>query len=518
MLKSRYIINIYRYLRDINLKFQVIIPTVKESFRQLVRNPYFWLVLIAFSIRLATLGLYPLIDTTEARYIEMARKMIETGNWIMPQFDYGVPFWGKPPLSIWFNSVIFKIFGINEFSARLPSVIIGFLITALVFCLAKSQRGKTVAWIAVTLLITNPMFFILSGAVIMDPMMALGTTLSMVSFWQAIKVGGQYWGYLFFIGIAIGLMSKGPIAAILTIMPIFMWLSISGNWKHIWQSIPLVKGTMLCLILTLPWYLLAEYETPGFLNYFIIGEHWVRFTQTGWVSLYGTSHAYYLGAIWEEWLKAAFPLSLILVVTLLTLIFRKRYASISILKEEWLLYLILWVISPILFFTFSRNILPTYLLPGLPAAAILVAGLWQKRPFAVKEGKEKNRKSIAVISMAWGGVFPLLFLALVIFYIPNVSDMKTEKFLIEKYRNIDLTGQARLVYLYERPYSAEFYSAGKAELITDTTEILKAANQSNPIYIAVKEKGALKMLMRCANKIGKYGRYTLFKLNQQYCK
>ena len=148
MLKSRYIINIYRYLRDINLKFQVIIPTVKESFRQLVRNPYFWLVLIAFSIRLATLGLYPLIDTTEARYIEMARKMIETGNWIMPQFDYGVPFWGKPPLSIWFNSVIFKIFGINEFSARLPSVIIGFLITVLVFCLAKSQRGKTVAWIA----------------------------------------------------------------------------------------------------------------------------------------------------------------------------------------------------------------------------------------------------------------------------------------------------------------------------------------------------------------------------------
>jgi len=59
--------------------------------------------LIVF-VRLATLGFYPLMDSTESRYGEIARKMLETGDWIMPQADYGVPFWGKPPLSMWLSA------------------------------------------------------------------------------------------------------------------------------------------------------------------------------------------------------------------------------------------------------------------------------------------------------------------------------------------------------------------------------------------------------------------------------
>ena len=72
-------------------------------------------------IRLLFLGTYPLADTTEARYGEMGRLMVETGNWITPQFEKGIPFWGKPPLSFWLTAVSFKMFGIHEFSARLPS-------------------------------------------------------------------------------------------------------------------------------------------------------------------------------------------------------------------------------------------------------------------------------------------------------------------------------------------------------------------------------------------------------------
>ena len=58
-----------------------------------------WFVVAVVALRMLTLGAYPLMDTTESRYAEIARKMLETGDWLTPQFDYGVPFWGKPPLS-----------------------------------------------------------------------------------------------------------------------------------------------------------------------------------------------------------------------------------------------------------------------------------------------------------------------------------------------------------------------------------------------------------------------------------
>ena len=60
---------------------------------------------IVVALRLLTLGLYPLTDPTEARYAEMARKMLDTGNWLTPMFDVGVPFWGKPPLAFWMSAL-----------------------------------------------------------------------------------------------------------------------------------------------------------------------------------------------------------------------------------------------------------------------------------------------------------------------------------------------------------------------------------------------------------------------------
>ena len=76
------------------------------------------LLAVVLLIRLITLSLYPLIDPTESRYAEMARKMLETGNWVTPQIGYGVPFWGKPPLAVWLNAINLGLFGINELADK----------------------------------------------------------------------------------------------------------------------------------------------------------------------------------------------------------------------------------------------------------------------------------------------------------------------------------------------------------------------------------------------------------------
>ena len=91
----------------------------------LSRKTLFWTLTAVLSIRLLSLSSYPLMDTTEARYGEMARLMFETGNWITPQFDYGVPFWGKPPLFTWMSAAGVTLFGINEFALRFPHWLAG---------------------------------------------------------------------------------------------------------------------------------------------------------------------------------------------------------------------------------------------------------------------------------------------------------------------------------------------------------------------------------------------------------
>jgi 4-amino-4-deoxy-L-arabinose transferase-like glycosyltransferase len=118
-------------------------------------------------IRICSLGLYPLMDTTEARYGEMARIMAESNDWITPMFDYGVPFWGKPPMFTWLSGLGFEVFGVNEFAARLPHLLVGCLTLWVVWIFARShltassglathlsrneQSGQRLAWLAVAI-------------------------------------------------------------------------------------------------------------------------------------------------------------------------------------------------------------------------------------------------------------------------------------------------------------------------------------------------------------------------------
>ena len=201
-------------------------PSAPPSKRRSSDNKSLWIVLaVAAAARLTTLGLYPLMDTTEARYAEIARKMVELGDWITPWFDYGEPFWGKPPLSFWMTAASFKVLGVSAFAARLPHWICGGLVAWAVWSwLARRSRREAIY--ALALLTGSVQFFVAAGAVMTDMALALGTTLAMRGFWLALhgapaeRLREQY---LFFLGIAIGLLAKGPITAVLVGIPIAIW-------------------------------------------------------------------------------------------------------------------------------------------------------------------------------------------------------------------------------------------------------------------------------------------------------
>lgn len=227
---------------------------------------WLWWTLGAVALlRLLTLGLYPLTDTTEARYAEVARKMAELGNWVTPLYDYGVPFWAKPPLTTWLSAISIQLFGGNEFAARLPYFLLAVLIAWLLWAWVRRSSDRQ-AQLAVAIMSGTLLYVIASAAVMTDLGLLLGTTLAMRGFWAAFEPREssrpkEVW--LLFIGIGIGLLAKGPIAVVLSGLPIGLWMLVTGNIKTSWQRLPWVKGSLLTLVIAAPWYLMAEIRTPA---------------------------------------------------------------------------------------------------------------------------------------------------------------------------------------------------------------------------------------------------------------
>ena len=169
--------------------------------------------------------LLPLMDKTEARYAEIARIMVETNNWILLQIDYNIPFWAKPPLSTWLTAISIKAFGLHEFYIRLP-----YLITTMIIILFISKYDKIenkIFLLTPLILLLMPEFYLHAGVVSTDTILNFSIILVMLSFWEAVgKESRSEWWYGLFIGIGLGLLSKGPIILILTIPPILIWLLI----------------------------------------------------------------------------------------------------------------------------------------------------------------------------------------------------------------------------------------------------------------------------------------------------
>lgn len=416
------------------------------------------------AVRLVLMFWLPFTDTTEARYAEIARKMAESADWITPQFDYGVPFWGKPPLHTWLSAMGMRVFGVGEFGARIFIFLSGLGVLGLVGAFLKRHARGEQALVATCVLFSSVMFFGASAFVMTDMAMTLGTTLSMVAFFNHATDTQQrkVWGNLFFAGLAIGLLAKGPVATVLTLMPVGLWVLTGRRWAAL-RSLPWLSGLVLLLLLALPWYVAAEMKTPGFLRYFIVGEHFERFVVPGWQGdLYGTGHHQPKGMIW------VYALGIFLPWTLFAGLLALRAPRVAqVVREDaqgWYSYLLFWAIAPLLLFTPAANILPAYGLPGLPAATLLLVSLWA----AVQGAPGWATKALFGLSVGFV-IAAFLALAILVRVSPDSLNLKSHKALVEAAMKVD--PEIHLTHWGGRSYSAEFYTAGKTTATTDRQQL-----------------------------------------------
>ena len=462
-------------------------------------------------VRLVGMAMLPLMDTTEPRYAEIGRKMAELNDWVTPWFDEGVPFWGKPPLSFWLTAVSFKVLGVTEFAARLPHLLCALLTAALTWHMGRGRSHRQ-GFLALAMLAGSLVFFVGGAGVMTDPALVLGTMLGMQGFWLALHhpthTGRRLQGWLLFLGLAIALLAKGPVAAVFVALPLLLWTLLCRRVEAVWRGIPWLGGTALTALLVAPWYLLAEQRTPGFLRYFLLGEHWQRFVTPGWAGdLYGHAHRVVPGSIWLYALGATLPWLLLLPAALKGR--SPQHASNDAEDTTWQRYLLLWALWPLIFFTAARNIIWPYVLPSLPALALLAAG-WL------------DRRATPARTDAWiaGGLALTLCASVTLLAVGLWSDQwdrATARPVVRVYESLRAPGEP-LAFIGQRPYSAVFYTHGQVSLVADVPALLrwldhrrgfvvvKSAAVRQSLLLAVASSGAQVL------RVGQFGAYELLRV------
>lgn len=430
-------------------------------------SPYTFWVVVLILIRAFLNYAIPLMDKTEARYSEIARIMAETNNWTTLQIDYGIPFWAKPPLSTWLSALSFNIFGVNEFAARFPYLMLNILVFILIGKYAK-RKGLDFLLPALILL-TIPEFLLHTGVVSTDTALAFCVTLVMISFWEGIHNTTQtFWKYLFFAGLGLGLLAKGPIIIILTAPPIFVWMVLFKQYKTVWKELPWILGVFVTAIIAIPWYFLAEQKTPGFIDYFIVGEHFKRFLSSDWKGdKYGFPKSQPMGMIWVFLFIFAIPWIQILIGKL----WKNRTA---IFKNKWVVFLLFWLLWTPLFFTVSKSLIHPYIMPVMVPIALLIIHWWEEI---------KHQKRIINIGL----IFPIL--AVILYVAISFTSKKnfyinSDKYFIEQHINDEIP----IFHWQNKSYSGQFYSKGKLKALEDNNDLSKQLSLKKPFLLIIPHK------------------------------
>lgn len=339
----------------------------------------FILFVILYFYRLGSIGL---IDVDEPRYAEAGREMLESGNWIVPYFNY-VPRFDKPVLFYWFEAISMKIFGVNEFAARIPSVLSAFLCLAFVFYLLKTFFDKTVALIGVLVLMSSFEFITLSRFSVTDMVLSSLISSSLICFFlgynqilsshRSFKLQiskFSYWYIFAFVFLGLAFLTKGPIAiliATLVLFPFFWWIR---KLDYFFKSKSFWLGFGLFILLIFPWYLAVHIATKGeFTRTFFLLHNFNRYTDV--VSGHKGSIFYFIPIVLIGFLPWIFflPQAIGAVV-------KKGLKTLLVSPKEQLPWFCLWwFLIVFLFFSLSKTKLLTYVLPLFPALSIIVS-LW----------------------------------------------------------------------------------------------------------------------------------------------
>lgn len=439
-----------------------------------------WLILvggIAFFWHLGSIGL---IDETEPLFAEASRQMYTTGDWITPFFN-GKTRFDKPALIYWCQAIAYSIFGVNEWAVRLPSAIAAMAVISLAFYTVQWQLAKQdaleqvfrpsrrwlTAGVVAAVMALNPEMIVWGRTGVSDMLLTgcIGSALLCFFLGYASQEGseigdreqgghGEYhtphtpptvpnphlpkkWYLACYILIAGAILTKGPVGIVLPGLIISAFLLYLGKFREVMREMRLLLGMLIILVLSLPWYVLVTWRNGwNYINSFFGYHNIERFTEV--VNGHTAPWYFYFLVV----LLGFAPYSVYLPLSMARLKFWQRNYWCSQERSQQLgLFAFFWFVSIFGFFTIAVTKLPSYVLPLMPAAAILVGLLWSDLLKEHRLSKQTDiltshtpRRAMARLyitsptpplpsSLLWTGWVNVIFvsaIAVALFYVPRL--------------------------------------------------------------------------------------------------
>lgn len=330
-----------------------------------------------------------LVRPDEGRYAEISREMVDTGDWLTPRLN-DFKYFEKPALQYWATASAFSLFGINEWTARLWTALTGFAGVLLVYFTGVRLFGRPAGLYAAAATASSFLYAFIGHFNTLDMGLTFFLTLALCAFLlaqtpdEAQPKQRRNWMLVAWAGAALAVLSKGLIGALLPAGALFVYLAWQRDWPVL-KRLHVFAGLALFLLITAPWFIAVSLANPEFFRFFFIYEHFERFLtkahgryQPPW---------YFVPVL----LAGMAPWTLTLFPALARAFKRDPARTAGEFQPNR--FLLAWSGFIFLFFSVSGSKLPSYVLPIMPALALLIGAylatakgrvlLWQGLPFAV---------------------------------------------------------------------------------------------------------------------------------------
>jgi 4-amino-4-deoxy-L-arabinose transferase-like glycosyltransferase len=313
------------------------------------------------------LGAFGLLGADEPRYAQVAREMFDRHDWVTPTLQ-GKPWLEKPPLYYWQAMVSYSIFGISDGSARIAGAFDATLMIAAIYLFLKRFRAGLETDGALIAAGSAGIIGFARGASTDMPLTAM-LAIALIAWYAWYESRRRPPLLIFYSFVGLATLAKGPVAVFFAGVILVIFLALRRDWSSIASSL-WIPGVLLFGAFAAPWYIAVQVRNPEFFRVFILEHNLGRFGQ----DLYHHRQPFWFYV--PVLLLALLPWTIWLVLAVaerFRLVWSERGAAFTAPEDSWQLFLLIWLLVPVLFFSASQSKLPGYILPSIPAAALLLA-------------------------------------------------------------------------------------------------------------------------------------------------
>ena len=320
----------------------------------------------------SALSLHPPTGS-DARYVEAAREMAESRDFVVPHLAH-VPYFEKPVLAYWLGAAAQMVFGLSPLAARLPSILATVACVVMTWLIGRELRGPRLGLVGAGVFATCAIVPVTASVLLTDQPLALGHAIATFAYLRHERAPRSSWIWLAWAALGFGALAKGPVALALAGTSIVAWLAVNRRLADLWRMRP-IRGLAIVAAINVPWWWLVGQRDPRFVDFFFIRMNLGGFLHGG------VNHAqgpwYYFATL----PLALFPWTLIAIAAIYRATrselvpsagaaLRRRAAPEC---DRTRLFLACMVVPALLFLTVSASKLWYYTLPLTPAIALLVA-------------------------------------------------------------------------------------------------------------------------------------------------